>query len=642
MRAKKTIAMLLAVALTGGTASGLVGCGDLLGDSSGSSGGKQSSESGVWNEEDYSSWLEEILGGSSSESSSEAESSFESESSSEIESSWGSESSAYDSSSQDSSSSESGGESIDATKTMLQVYFYDAGYGETWIRELAQRFEEVYQDVSFEEGKKGVQVIISGDMRTRTAEAWRAETYDVMFLESPSEFYQMMRDGVVENLDSIMKTPNVEDNNQTIEEKMTEQQKAAYTYDGHYYGIPHYAGGYGIVYNKDLFDEFNLYLAAEPDEYGYILITENNPVKSVGPDGAYGTEDDGLPRTYDEFFNLCIEINASGIDPICWPGMYKEQHLINFLDTLAANHEGAEQMNLNYTFNGVAENLIQFDEYGDIIYDFDENDNFVPVTESLQITDENGYELARQEGKYYAMQFLERLLTETDHYNEKDGLTYSCSHLEMQQKFLENRVYGYRENAMLIDGVWWQTEAAAVFDHMSRAHGEEYSAENRQFGWMPLPQATEAEAQKVANGEKKSVYNDYLRAVACVKKGLPDNRKIAALEFLKFAYTDEELANFTYATNTTIGVDYLETIDRERLTPYGNSLIDYIEKSDTLYHVSDNVFYTSCVNMFGNAWNVYGSYNYHGNIINAILDYNVSADEYFVGHRDYFRSLAWA
>ncbi|MBQ8429892.1 MAG: extracellular solute-binding protein [Clostridia bacterium] len=526
------------------------------------------------------------------------------------------------------------GEKVDSNKTQLTVFHFFTGFGDEWLHELADNFEEAVKDISFEDGKMGVQIHPKGDVRDFTSGQMKSSEHDVFFLEGPSDFLNIMADGAVEPLDSIIETPNADDNNQTIAEKLTEQQKNSFYYNGHYYGIPHYAGQYGLIYNKDLFDAKGFYLAAEPDEEtGDVLISATNPTKSAGPDGITGNEDDGLPRTYDEFFDLCIEIDARGVEPVCFPGMYVKQHLTGLLASLVAAHEGATQMNINHTFAGTAENLVVFNEDGSIKFE-----NGTPVTESLEITTENAWQLARQEGKYYAFDFIQRLLSNTVYYNEDDGENESLSHTENQQNFLENESLGKRPSAMLVDGTWWEIEADDVFSYMTE-QDEKYSKQNRKFGWMPLPQPTEEEAIKVASGEKKSVFYDCMNSVACIKAGLPDGVKKAALEFLKYAYTDEALANFTYTTGATMSVDYLDSVDRSKLNYYLTSLVNYIEKSEKVSVVSGNSFYMNKMLSYGTA-NSYGSGSYTS-IDRGVWDGKLSAEDYFIGHQSYYKGLAW-
>ena len=47
---------------------------------------------------------------------------------------------------------------VDLTKTQLNVMTFRAGFGDDWLYELEDRFEEAYKNVSYEDGKVGVQV----------------------------------------------------------------------------------------------------------------------------------------------------------------------------------------------------------------------------------------------------------------------------------------------------------------------------------------------------------------------------------------------------------------------------------------------------------------------------------------------------
>ena len=538
-----------------------------------------------------------------------------------------------------------GGEDVDETKTQLNVFHYFAGFGDAWILELADNFEKAYANYSFEEGKLGVQVHKRGEMRDFDAGQMQTSQFDVFFLEGPKDFLNIMATGAAEPLDSIMTTPNADDSNQTIESKMTAQQQAAYTYNGHYYGIPHYAGNYGLVYNRDMFEKHNFFFAANPDGTGMDVdgrfISDTNTQKSVGPDGKTGvighidySDDDGLPRTYEEFFYLCGEINALGIDPICWPGQYKQQHVVMLLDNVIANNLGADQANMRYTFEGEAENLIQLDANGNPVKDAD--GNF--VLETMTVDESNAWNLARAKGVYDGFEFIQTILNNKDYYNEDVCENEGVSHVLNQQYFLENGDLGLRESAMLADGTWWQMEADAVFEDMERRN-EQYSKENRKFGWLPLPQANEAEAAKMASGEKKMTFSDYLNAVACVKANLPEGVKKAALEFLKFAYTDKALTDFTYTTGTTIGVDYLDQIDRSKLNYYTASLINYLDKADIIHQVSATSRFQRNQSSFIPT-RIYGSGSYV-DILTGTWEGKLNTLNYFKGHISSYKGIAW-
>ena len=52
-----------------------------------------------------------------------------------------------------------GGEKVNEEQTQLYVATFEGGFGTGWMDTLAERFEKKYANVSFEEGKMGVQVI---------------------------------------------------------------------------------------------------------------------------------------------------------------------------------------------------------------------------------------------------------------------------------------------------------------------------------------------------------------------------------------------------------------------------------------------------------------------------------------------------
>ena len=51
-------------------------------------------------------------------------------------------------------------EQINENQTQLFVTAFEGGYGVDWLKAIKTRFEAQYANVSFEEGKTGVQVII--------------------------------------------------------------------------------------------------------------------------------------------------------------------------------------------------------------------------------------------------------------------------------------------------------------------------------------------------------------------------------------------------------------------------------------------------------------------------------------------------
>ena len=521
----------------------------------------------------------------------------------------------------------------DPTKTKLTIFTYKAGYGDEWLVNLCNSFEKAYANYSFEPGKTGV--IIDepkGDMRTFTTAQMKESSFDIFFLEN-APYYNYL-DGTLEDLTSIVENKADDSDSLTVLQKLDEQQTDYYGVKKddktHYYGLPSYIGNYGIVYNIDLFNKKGYYLAADRTN-GVILGTgaNKNATKSNGPDGKPGTDDDGLPATYEEFFLLCDEIAGNNDTPVCWPGKYRQHHLENLLDSLVSDYEGVDQMRLNYTFEGEAEDLVVI-ENGKV----KRNGDGTPVTEKKAITTSNGYDIARQAGKLYAMEFIEKLMTNKKYYND-GAFIDSFTHTDNQELYLMNGTElseTDKTTAMLIDGPWWMEESSGVFEAMSEAD-EKYSEKNRNFGWMPLPKATQ---DKVGKG---NVYSDYLNAFVCVKSGLSEGVKKAALEFVKYSCSDKMLRDFTRTTGAVKGYKYDMTAeDMSNLSQFSKTLISAVKSSDVVYKYSSSSFYNK--NLTYLAYDVVYSANVNGstykNVVDGIREGGTTGEGYFKSYVEYF------
>ena len=523
----------------------------------------------------------------------------------------------------------------DPTKTALNIFTYKAGYGDEWLYRLEDAFEKAFADVSFEKGKMGVTVEHTSDMRQFNAAQVQKSEYDIFFFEN--EHYYKYID-VLEDLTDIVKSKASTDDSLTVEEKLDKQQTDYYGAkvgeDTHYYALPSYFGNYGIIYNKDLFEQKGYYLAADKSD-GAIIGSNKNAKKTDGPDGKPGTPDDGLPATYEEFFTLCDEIFNANDTPVCWPGKYRQHHLGNLMDNLVSDYEGVEQMRINYDFDGVAKDLVVLDANGKVKKD--ENGNV--ITEEKEIKASEGYDVGRQIGKLYAMQFIEKLITNPDYYN-KDAFTDSFTHTDNQELFLmagtEDFGTDNKSIAMLIDGPWWQEESDGVFQEMGKTDSK-YSRLNRNFGWMPLPKAT---ADKVGQG---NVYSDYLNAFVCVKEGLSDGVKKAALEFVKFSCTDAMLRDFTVTTGAPKAYKYDMGDDINKLSVFSKDVINYIGNSEIVYKYSSSNFYNA--NIANLQYDVVYSAKVNGsvykNVVDGIREGGATGTSYFESFNDYFRKYSF-
>ncbi len=467
----------------------------------------------------------------------------------------------------------------DSTVTVLNVNNYAGGFGSAWLDTVAERFEQEYADYSFEEGKVGIDIRINHNKDQGQKYLLKIDNMaeDVFF---PGNIYYnswvnkgamlditdvVTGEGANEEIQAIIAA----DGNQTILSKMTSEEQGFYDVDGAYYAIPHHESQPGIMYDKDLFEQAGLYIGADGSYTG-------TGAKAAGPDGVSGTSDDGLPATYDEFFELCDYMKAQGITPFIWTGATKVYYTDLLLSALAADYEGAEQMKLTYTYEGTATNLISVDEDGNITELPDE-----------EITSANGYKVYQSAGRYYALQFLERIIK--GNYCAS-GCFDSTSNLEAQGQFMTTDTEQKRV-AFLVEGNWWENEATDRFNELSSLD-ESYAKENRNFAYLPLPKvdASHAGAPTMTTTE---VTLGFIRSAISAEK--IDAAKI----FLAYCYTDESLNEFNKVTGIPAALDYEATDEvKASLSSYGTSLLEMKENASIVKPYSENKIYLNNIETY--------------------------------------------
>ena len=485
-------------------------------------------------------------------------------------------------------------EQIDTKRTQLFVNNFYGGYGSDWIAAVKSRYEELHKDDVYEEGKKGIQIYVN-NQKTHASEvgAQILSNRDEVYFSEYSYYYTLKADGLLGDITEAVTADLSEYGDaegSTIEKKLTTEQRTFYGIeeaDGtHYYGLPHYSGYSGLIYNVDLFDQKGYYFIDVPtgssiEDY---FIYNSTDKKSAGPDGEYGTRDDGLPATYDEFWMLCSYIFGAGDTPIVWTGTNYGDYLANLMQALVADYEGLEQMMLNYNFGN--DTVKQATDLGTIV-----NGNFVKDDTPTTITSDNGFELYRQQGKYEALSFLQQLVTDDNKHNSL-AFNGSYSHMNAQEDFL----YAGHDNgitkpiAMLCDGIWWESEATDTFNAMVNSKGEEFSKTARNFAFMPLPKAnTEKANVNKQNGKdaKKNTLFDHIYSICFMKSNIAEWKKPIAIDFIKFVHSDASLVEFTQITNTPKAFKYeMTSAQKNKMSPFGRSVIELQEHSDIVYPYS--------------------------------------------------------
>lgn len=493
---------------------------------------------------------------------------------------------------------------IDPTKTQLYVSNYDGGFGDEWLRQAADRFEELHKDDKLEEGKTGIQIRIvnhkkQGDQILREM---ITTTNEIFFCEGLP-----YRDGALQNyfldITEAVTEPLTEYGEQgSIGDKMTTQQQNWFKVNGKYYAVPHYEGYYGMFYDVDTFDERNLFMT----DTGTFT---NYSGRGKGVDGVAGTYDDGLPANMTQFFKLLDEMKRQGLSPIGWPGNYP-RYMSDMMVNYSAAYEGYAQTMLNYTFNGTAENLITLN-----------GSTVVADEKDLEINNSNGYELQRQAGKYYALKFSERIID--GNYWFSGSFNNSQTHKDSQDAFLIGAFdKTQKEIGILIDGTWWENEASETFAAMAKRYPGSGKGERR-FGIMPFPMPDGEESRS-----QTAAVVDHLASTAFINKNIADYKKEVAIDFIRFTATDASLIEFTQMTSTPKALQYeLTNTQLSELTYLGQQVWNFKKDSQVVYKFSDTpLYYLNMSHFTDNNWES-GTQT----IPSQALEEGMSAEEYFKG-----------
>lgn len=516
-----------------------------------------------------------------------------------------------------------GVQEIDSSKTQLYVGTLDQGVGKGWLELVADRFEEAFADYELN-GKKGVQVLVEGvDRATSLINNFKRERVEVVFNEGVDYETWVNKKLLLDITDAVSgKNADLsaygDPAGTTIESKMDESAAEYYkTDDNKYYAIPFYEDTNGIMFNVDLWEKYGFYFK---DGGGW---TGNVKEATVGQDGKKGTYDDGLPRTFDDFFALCEHIQQTKstkggqpLIPIAWNGKYDLSYINSFLFCMAADVDGADQYSLNFTFNGEAEGLIT---------GFDGTTPIISQTAET-ITDRDGYKLYRQQGKYYALKFIETIIDE-GYYSNKIINKSTIDHKTMQAYFIktEDASQGAplgQEIAMLIEGTWWFNEADEYFSTNEQYGGGKYE---QRFGMMPLPKPTEDHVDGT-----HTLFNSK-QSAAFINANINESKIELAKEFLKFAHSNDSLVEFTETVSLLKPYAYTLS-ENNNLTYYAKQLLQVKETSENVYPFADSRLFTRQKGtlLSASAWAVIiGDHSYN----HPTTDFlgGVSAEDYFNG-----------
>ena len=524
-------------------------------------------------------------------------------------------------------------QSVDANKTQLYIGTYGGGVGTEWLEKAIADFEAKYAETSFEEGKKGVQIMIRTNKTDMEGETLKdviglADTKEEIYFTEGVFYQTYVSRGLMLDLTDYINADLTEfGESESIADKMSDELKSAMSIDGKIYALPFWQGCYGMVYNATLFDENGWYF----DKNGNFTDAAGN--LGTGPDGQSGTADDGQPRTYDEFFKLLAEIRKDGCVPLSFAGA-SQDYLTWLLAEMAVDYMGVDAFKTNYSLDGTVE-LIKAGTA-----DFT-GDTVTYQAENVAITPKNGYELARQPGLAHAIKFAERLMQNTTNYNANSCLSGSYKISDAQLEFVGNTASTKLDPiAIMIDGSWWENEASAAFQNTYQ--GSKYDSE-MEYKWMSFPKATE---DKV--GQKSTLVASVLDSYSFIKANISESKKDLAVKFLQFVHTDAQMAQFTETTGLAKPYDY--AVDQTKLTSFTQSMMASFHAADLVTPMGNSDLYRAYCSDYRLAYWMRTAYDPSKGAIDNLAsilttksggDYVYTAADCYNGMLTYRRDTRW-
>lgn len=482
-----------------------------------------------------------------------------------------------------------------------------------WLQQAADRFAAEKANEPYESGKKGVKVEISTNKDSDYTSS--IPDYDILMDENSANIYDMQTRGYLADIDDIVKGLQSK-----IEPQLLPKLKGA---DGKYYGLPHYSYDVSISYNVDLFMAENLYIAAPGEENvvnykssllpassaGVNFVFNENTKKSCGPNGIPNDYDDGLPSSLEEFIVLCDYIkNKKQINPFAISDINGgANYAFMLIESLWAGMVGTDAMKA--TTCNFTDAEVEVVKEGALSYDGTLLNTGIkmPQTETVVLSDDNGYRMYDMSARYYALSFLE--LAKSKGWFKNQQMTNTKA-----QEFFVLGQYNANDNdrcAMLVDSTFWYGEAVSggtLTKYKSLSGGKEANV-----SMMPMPVQLTGQVTE-GNGKKPTVIDT--SATVFVNKRVEKNEGLfrAVKEFIEFLYSDAELKAFTETSKLTMNLKY--DYDKSSLGNFYAGVLE-IEKAagDKVYAASNNIKYSKNRSSFSLIWG--GKLNYFGSYHNG-------------------------
>ncbi len=494
----------------------------------------------------------------------------------------------------------SAGQMGDGDDVILNFSLYDLGYGTQWLDESCDRFMELVKDRKYGENNTGVFCRINkGKMDTVDA---YADSGVHVYFDGGGFIPESANLGTMLNITDLITADVFEGEEYTsIEDRIWDENKEMFKgNDGNYYGLPTYLSTTGASYDKHLFDIKGLYYAKpgaeevieytckqlsgivvdpnadeDADKYlTYYFVDPDSDTweadKSCGPDGEFGTLDDGLPSSLYEFINLCDYMASEhGVQPMQLAGEYSSIYANVFMDGLVFSLLG-EKADTTRSLTGEVEAVVGFSTEATSLATGNKNykplapglDYIIqPVTKTVNITEETGFYTQWSMERYYSMCMMEILKREGWMAQGSDPNTSPLTHLTAQKKFIFS---GYRNMmgeqpyvGMLMESSYWYNESN-IRGNLPDFYMYNPECEDREVRQMSLPVNI---ANSVTGEDKEGTVYGITESLKGKKNVIPQsasnqvvfNRRIednpvvyeAFKDWLYFFYSQDEIENVT-------------------------------------------------------------------------------------------------
>lgn len=484
--------------------------------------------------------------------------------------------------------------------TEIYIMNFGGGVGRIWLDKAVEEFKALKANESYETDKMGVKFEIADTTQT-SRDTMSSSGNAIYFDQSIPSIKSIAAKGdlldISDIMDDVIDTRSGKD--VTLLDKINDDMEHSLKGgDGKFYALPHYEWFPGLTYDLDAFNANNLFLAdSSVDANGTVayecsivgktfrFIKNPSIKKSVGNDGIYGTADDGLPTTLEEFIALCDYMKkVYQMTPFTVAGGHIDYYS-NLVGAMWSALAGAEEMTTSYTFNGKVKVVDSF-ENTPLFGDSDLTSIKKPIIVEKDVTSvADGYWTTQSVARYYAAAFTELAKIKDWFSADSKG---SSSHSTTQTRFIMS---GYEKNekvGMLIEGSYWYNESVKsnAFDDYTYLTNKQ----TRNVAWMSMPSSYDSAVTE--NNGRKSVFLDYGSAYAFINANIANKEGLvrACKDFLKFLYTDAQLKAFTVNSGSVKAkIDYeLTAEDMKDMSVFQKSIVDLRAKGKVVYQTADN------------------------------------------------------